>query len=85
MIQAAIKPPEQHFDLTPRELEVLALVVQGLSNGEIAVKLVLSQSTVKFHVSSILAKLGVAGRTEAAALAVKQNLVRDHRPNHLAT
>lgn len=75
LIHAVTKPPELHFDLTPRELEVLALVVQGLNNGEIAGKLVVSQSTVKFHVSSILSKLGVGSRTEAAALAVQHKLV----------
>ncbi|MEJ2750860.1 MAG: response regulator transcription factor, partial [Anaerolineae bacterium] len=75
LIHAATKPPEPQFDLTPRELEVLALVVQGLNNGEIADELVVSQSTVKFHVSSILSKLGVGSRTEAAALAVQHKLV----------
>lgn len=75
LIHAATRPPEQRFDLTPRELEVLALVVQGLNNGEIADRLVVSQSTVKFHVSSILSKLGVGGRTEAAALAVQHHLL----------
>ena len=75
LIHAATKPPERHFDLTPRELEVLALVVQGLNNGEIAEKLVVSHSTVKFHVSSILSKLGVGSRTEATALAVQHKLI----------
>ncbi len=75
LIHAATKPPEPQFDLTPRELDVLALVVQGLSNGEIAAKLVVSQSTVKFHVSSILSKLGVSSRTEATALAVQHKLL----------
>jgi NarL family two-component system response regulator LiaR len=75
LIHAATKPPEPGFDLTPRETEVLALVVKGLNNGEIAEKLVISQSTVKFHVSSILSKLGVSSRTEAAALAVQHKLV----------
>ncbi|MCL4264028.1 MAG: response regulator transcription factor [Anaerolineae bacterium] len=75
LIQATTRPPTPHFDLTPRELEVLALVVQGLNNGEIADKLVVSQSTIKFHVSSILSKLGVGSRTEATALAVQHHLV----------
>jgi NarL family two-component system response regulator LiaR len=76
LINATLKPHESRFDLTPREEQVLALVAQGLNNGEIAGKLVVSQSTVKFHVSSILAKLGVSSRTEAATLAVQHGLVR---------
>jgi NarL family two-component system response regulator LiaR len=75
LIHAATRPPEPQFDLTPRELEVLALVAQGLNNGKIADKLFISQSTVKFHVSSILSKLGVGSRTEATALAVQHKLV----------
>jgi NarL family two-component system response regulator LiaR len=61
--------------LTPREREVLALMVKGLSNTEIAVQLTVSVSTVKFYVSSILAKLQVATRVEAATLAVERHLV----------
>ncbi|HEY44625.1 MAG TPA: response regulator transcription factor [Anaerolineae bacterium] len=75
LIQATRKPPEPEFDLTPRELEVLALMVEGLSNPEIAARLVISRSTAKFHVSGILSKLGVSSRTEAVALALQQNLV----------
>lgn len=75
LIRAATQPKEPAYDLTPRELEVLALMVQGLSNPEMAEKLVVSRSTIKFHVSSILSKLGVNGRTEAVALAIQKNLV----------
>lgn len=75
LIHAATRPAPTDYDLTPRELEVLALLVQGLNNPEIAEKLVVSRSTVKFHVSSILSKLGVNGRTEAVALALQENLI----------
>ena len=75
LIHAATRPAPPQYDLTPRELEVLALLVRGLNNPEIADKLVISRSTAKFHVSSILSKLGVSGRTEAVALALQEDLV----------
>ena len=60
--------------LTPREREVLALVVQGKSNIEIGEALTISPATVRRHVSACLGKLGVANRTQATALALKHNL-----------
>lgn len=61
--------------LTLRELEVLRLVAQGLQNKEIAATLVISERTVKFHVSSIMGKLGAGNRTEAVRLAAQQGLI----------
>jgi NarL family two-component system response regulator LiaR len=74
LIHRATQPPPPGHDLTPREREVLALMVQGLTNLEIAHKLTLGRSTVKFHVSSILGKLGCQSRTEAVALAVQHKI-----------
>lgn len=75
LIQASQNPLSVGFDLTSREREILALLVAGLSNPEIAEKLVISRSTVKFHVSSILSKLGVSTRTQAVKLAIQNKLV----------
>lgn len=61
--------------LTEREREVLALLVDGLSNPEIAGRLHLGRSTVKYHVSNLLGKLGVASRTEAVVLAIRLDLI----------
>lgn len=61
--------------LTPREVEVLQLVAQGRSNGEIGTSLFISTKTASVHVSNILAKLGVSGRGEAAAVAHREGLV----------
>jgi len=75
LIHAATHPPAPGHDLTPREREVLALMVDGLSNPEIADRLVVTRSTAKAHVSNILSKLGVSNRAEAVALALKHKLV----------
>jgi len=77
LIQAARHPAEKiGFDLTEREREVLALMVEGLNNNQIAKRLVVSPSTAKFHVSSVLSKLGAATRTEAVAIALQNKLVK---------
>jgi NarL family two-component system response regulator LiaR len=75
LIRAAARPPVPGYDLTERERAVLVLLVAGLNNTEIAEKLIVSPSTIKSHVSHILAKLDVASRTEAVALAVRHHLV----------
>jgi DNA-binding NarL/FixJ family response regulator len=69
----ADEPPAEA--LTSRELEVLALLAQGLPNKTIAHRLTISEHTVKFHVGAILAKLGAASRTEAVMLAARQGLL----------
>lgn len=75
MVHASTRPPPIGHDLTKRERTVLALLVAGLNNTEIAEKLFVSPSTIKSHVSHILKKLDVSSRTEAAALAVRYKLV----------
>ena len=68
--------PESANPLTPREVDVLALLARGLKNAEIAESLFISERTVKFHVGSILAKLGASNRTEAVTVAAQRNLVQ---------
>jgi DNA-binding NarL/FixJ family response regulator len=67
--------PELAEPLTPREREVLQMLASGLANKEIAAKLSISDHTAKFHVASILAKLGASTRTEAVALGIRRGLV----------
>jgi NarL family two-component system response regulator LiaR len=68
-------PPEPGAELTCREHDVLELLAHGLTNTQIGAHLNISRATVKFHVSSILNKLGVCSRTEAVALAVQHQLI----------
>lgn len=75
LVRANTRPLSPGHDLTEREHTVLALLVEGLNNTEIAERLVVSPSTIKSHVSHILAKLAVTSRTEAVALAVRHHLV----------
>lgn len=75
--QYGIKPEDVTFSpLTSREMKILELIVDGLSNKEIAFKLGISQQTVKNHVTSILAKLNLSDRTQAAIYALRRGWVR---------
>jgi NarL family two-component system response regulator LiaR len=75
LVHATSQPAGPGISLTDRELEVLSRMVEGLNNTQIAALLNISPSTVKSHVSNILAKLGVASRTEAVTLALRNQLV----------
>ncbi|HRF94600.1 MAG TPA: response regulator transcription factor [Aggregatilineales bacterium] len=69
-------------DLTQQELAVLALVAEGLTNRQIAVKLFLGEGTVRNYVSSVLSKINVSNRAEAAIYAVKHNITKVVPPHH---
>jgi PAS domain S-box-containing protein len=73
--QTATMLTAKEYHLTQSELRILALLVDGQSNAKVAEHLVISPSTVRFHVTNIIRKLGVANRTEAAALAVRRHVV----------
>jgi DNA-binding NarL/FixJ family response regulator len=84
LMEQVVHPPQDgatsdHSGLTPRELEVIRLVAQGRSNREIATALVISEKTVKAHVSNILGKLGLEDRTQMAIYAVRNGLVDQAR------
>jgi two-component system, NarL family, response regulator YdfI len=75
--RAALSPPARELPepLTPREREVLQMISGGLGNKEIAGRLLISEHTVKFHVASILGKLGASTRTEAVSIVIRHGLV----------
>jgi len=75
LVQMVNQPPAPGLDLTEREREVLGLMIEGSSNSQIALKLRVSSSTIKSHVSNILSKLGVSSRTEAVSLALRNRIV----------
>ncbi len=75
LIQAEAEVDTLGSDLTVREREVLALLVEGMPNPDIAARLCVSRATIKAHISSILSKLGVSNRSEAIALALRHRLV----------
>lgn len=75
LMQSPDQDSQRDYDLSEREREVLKLMAEGLNNGEIAAQLTISQSTVKFHISNIISKMGVETRAEAMVLAAKNNLV----------
>lgn len=75
IVHAAGQSRVPGFELTERERVVLTLMAEGMTNSQIAGRLIVSPSTIKSHVSNILSKLGVASRTEAVTLAVREGLV----------
>ena len=74
LLEGSATEPLPDYDLTPREYEVLGLLVQGLSNTEISHELSVTHSTVKAHVSNILSKMGASSRAEAVSLAIRHKL-----------
>src|SRR4026208_759505 len=75
LVETTNQPPAPGLTLTEREREVLALMIEGLNNTQIAGRLTVSPSTIKSHVSNILSKLGVASRTEAVTLALRNRII----------
>jgi two-component system, NarL family, response regulator YdfI len=73
------KDPEEESavveEMTPREIEILGLLAEGLANKEVAMRLRISEHTIKFHISSILEKMGAATRTEAVTLGIRRGLI----------
>lgn len=76
IVRAANAPAGQFLEaLTPRETEVLRAMAEGLANKEIAARLGISENTIKFHVASVMGKLGAASRTEAVMLGIRHGIV----------
>lgn len=75
LYRASVQPPQVGHDLTSRERQVLGLIVKGYSNALIADHLMVSKTTVKGHLNNIFSKLNVNNRTEAATMALQQNIV----------
>ena len=71
---ASPAPTRKHFGLTPRELEIISLILGGLSNGDIASRFSISEKTVKHHLTNIFDKLGVSNRLELALFALHHKL-----------
>jgi DNA-binding CsgD family transcriptional regulator len=84
VIASLRRGPSAAYGLSPREQEVLTIVAEGRTDREIAARLFISERTVHVHVRRILAKLGVASRTEAAGLAIRQGLVPGGPPEAVA-
>jgi len=76
-VQNSASGPSPFTELTNREMEILKLIANGMTNSEIMAKLVLSENTVKGHVSNILSKLHLADRTQVAVLAWKTGIMKD--------
>jgi NarL family two-component system response regulator LiaR len=79
LLHASHKPAQLGDDLTERERQVLTLLVDGMTNKEIAAQLNLSHGTIRVYVSKILSKLSVTNRTEAATLALQNNLIPEKK------
>jgi NarL family two-component system response regulator LiaR len=77
LVQRAVAPRPLGYDLTDTQREVLALMVEGLTNSDIGERMYLSPSTVSYHVSEILSKLGASNRAQASALAFRHGLVAE--------
>jgi D-alanyl-D-alanine carboxypeptidase/D-alanyl-D-alanine-endopeptidase (penicillin-binding protein 4) len=73
--EPGILPPEARYELTPRQREVLGLIVEGLDNREIAARLGITERTARAHVSAVLERLGAANRTQAAVTAVQRGIL----------